>query len=215
MKVPFQSLQVCGDVLFAARGGNIHSFGLVDGSHISCWKYPVEKKDSKAAAAVATKSEDKSEPLVISTSEQATSAATQQPEEPEEPEEDGPPAKRVKLESDAHDGEKKKEAKAEISGTENGKTAPEGQTNGNENGKTPAKDQANGKKNGEGRAKHPKSEKKHFHPARGPMSQHSERPIVKLLTSTGNYLVALTDPDKSIWVLEHDGRGHLKQLSRR
>jgi tRNA (guanine-N(7)-)-methyltransferase subunit TRM82 len=82
MKLPFHSVQVCGDVLFAARGGNLHSFKLTDGSHISSWRYPLEKKG-------ALRPEDR---LVISVSEESTPNPSQDGNE-------GPPAKRVKLEA--------------------------------------------------------------------------------------------------------------------
>lgn len=82
MKLPFHSVQVCGDILFAARGGNLHSFKLTDGSHISSWKYPLEKKG-------ALRPEDR---LVISVSEESTPNPSQDGHE-------GPPAKRVKLDA--------------------------------------------------------------------------------------------------------------------
>lgn len=83
MKLPFHSVQVCGDVLFAARGGNLHSFKLTDGSHISSWKYPSEKKYG------VLRPEDR---LVISVSEESTPNPSQDGY-------DGPPAKRVKLDA--------------------------------------------------------------------------------------------------------------------
>lgn len=53
-------------------------------------------------------------------------------------------------------------------------------------------------------------------PRPGPLSQPTERPMVILMTVTqdSHHVVAVTS-DKSIWVLEHDGQGQLKQLSRR
>lgn len=71
MKLPFHGVLVCGDILFAARGANIHSFKS-DGAHISCWKYPVEIKAPKYG-------------------QNPTPAPPQ--------DEDGPPAKRVKIEN--------------------------------------------------------------------------------------------------------------------
>lgn len=82
MKLPFHSVHVCGDVLFAARGGNLHSIKLTDGSHISSWKYPLEKKG-------VLRPEDR---LVISVSEESTPNPSQDGHE-------GPPAKRVKLDA--------------------------------------------------------------------------------------------------------------------
>lgn len=83
MKLPFHSVQVCGDVLFAARGGNLHSFKLTDGSHISSWRYPLEKKSG------ILKPEDR---LVFNVSEESTPNPSQDGH-------DGPPAKRVKLDA--------------------------------------------------------------------------------------------------------------------
>lgn len=82
MKLPFHEVQVCGEVLFAARGGDIHSFKL-DGAHISCWKYPVE---SKALENV------------------QNSTPTPQDEQ-------GPPAKRIKLDDDEPQVRKKGQPK--------------------------------------------------------------------------------------------------------
>jgi tRNA (guanine-N(7)-)-methyltransferase subunit TRM82 len=51
MKFPFNVVHVSGNVLFAARGGKIHSFSLEDGSHISTWKHPdVDKVDAAVKA---------------------------------------------------------------------------------------------------------------------------------------------------------------------
>lgn len=94
MKLPFHGVQVCGDILFAARGGNIHSFKLTDGSHISCWKYPVEGQDRNSK-------------LVIDVSENSTPAPSQ--------DEHVPPAKRVKLgNGDATTGEVELDAEADV-----------------------------------------------------------------------------------------------------
>lgn len=140
MKLPFHGVQVCGDILFAARGGNIHSFNS-DGAHISCWKYPAESKD-------ATKN--------------GHSDSTPAPQDDQ-----GPPAKRMKLDNEEPQVRKK------------------------------------------GQPKKP-----------GPMSQPSDRPMVILMTATSGgdashgHVIIVTS-DKSIWVFEHDGRGGLKQLSRR
>lgn len=98
MKLPFHGVQVCGQVLFAARGGNIHSFKLTDGSHISCWNYPVEIKDEKSK-------------LIINVSENSTPAPSQ--------DEHGPPVKRVKLgNGDATTKEMEQEAGVKATGDE-------------------------------------------------------------------------------------------------
>ncbi|ROW16098.1 hypothetical protein VPNG_01944 [Cytospora leucostoma] len=115
MKLPFHNVQVCGDVVFAARGGNIHSFKLTDGSHISHWKYPVEKKDTKSG--------------VQKPEEEAAAPA------PSKEEEQGPPAKRVRLDDGkeakvgngdaAHDAETEKSAGDKPAG-EDGKDQKKG-----------------------------------------------------------------------------------------
>ncbi|KAF3762418.1 hypothetical protein M406DRAFT_265134 [Cryphonectria parasitica EP155] len=76
VKFPFHGVQVGDGVLFATRAGNIHSFNIADGSHISCWKYPVDPKEQKSK-------------LVIDVSETSTPTLSQ--------DDQGPPAKRVKL----------------------------------------------------------------------------------------------------------------------
>lgn len=40
MKIPYNCLHAHGSVLFAARGGKIHSFSLPDGAHIATWQHP-------------------------------------------------------------------------------------------------------------------------------------------------------------------------------
>lgn len=74
-------------------------------------------------------------------------------------------------------------------------------------------------KSGEGKAaegQQPTKERKIKKSARSPF-RVPERPIVTHLTTTpdGRYLVAVTGHDKAIWVLEHDGKGQLTQLSKR
>ncbi|KAI1143444.1 hypothetical protein F5Y05DRAFT_368586 [Hypoxylon sp. FL0543] len=50
-----------------------------------------------------------------------------------------------------------------------------------------------------------------------PRGQQSELPFVSLLAATedGSHVVAVTGQDKALWVFEHDGKGTLKDLSRR
>ncbi|PHH60415.1 hypothetical protein CDD81_1693 [Ophiocordyceps australis] len=40
MKIPYNRLHTCGDILFAARAGKIHSFSLDGGKHRSTWQHP-------------------------------------------------------------------------------------------------------------------------------------------------------------------------------
>ncbi|KAH6606587.1 trna methyltransferase [Trichoderma cornu-damae] len=85
MKIPYNKVHVQGQILFAARGGAIHTFRLSDGSHISSWKHPdVDKVADSIEAINETKSE--AAPAV-----EADAPAT---------ESDGPPAKRQKLDGD-------------------------------------------------------------------------------------------------------------------
>jgi len=84
MVVPYHVLEVCGDVVFAARGSNIYSLksGL-EQQPVLAWKYPVKEQQT----------EQKTEtPKVQSTEE--PSAESPAPEE-------APPAKRRRLESGA------------------------------------------------------------------------------------------------------------------
>ena len=185
MKLPFHSVQVCGDVLFAARGGNLHSFKLTDGSHISSWRYPLERKDGKTGV---LKPEDR---LVISVSEESTPNPSQDGL-------DGPPAKRVKL-----------DAATSVAG-ENGNQAgvssavkdqPRDDTKDKQN---QSKGLPNGKR---GKVANPRPGPR-SQPSERPMV------IILTATADRKHLVAVTQC-KSIWVFEHDGLGNLKQLSRR
>lgn len=174
MKLPFHGAQVCGGVLFAAKGRAIHSFQLADGSHVSSWRYTGPAKDEGKQQAT-----DK---LVIDISENSTPAPSQ--------DEQGPPAKRVRLEDGGA-------APSEPTADEQVDVKP---TDGE------AETQANGQKKGK--------KNKKILARTGHSSQPSERPMVIMMTATkdGSHLVAVTS-DKSIWVFEHDGEGHLKQLS--
>ncbi|PHH88559.1 hypothetical protein CDD83_7365 [Cordyceps sp. RAO-2017] len=58
MKIPYNRVHATGDVLFAARGGKLHSFSLLDGSHISTWQHP----DVAAAPDVAARQAEADEP---------------------------------------------------------------------------------------------------------------------------------------------------------
>ncbi|KAF4976351.1 hypothetical protein FZEAL_6971 [Fusarium zealandicum] len=81
MKIPYNVVHVSGNVLFAARGGKLHSFSLDDGTHLSTWKHPdVDKVDAAVNAISAGVSSEK--PVS---------------EEPEA-DADEPPAKRQKVE---------------------------------------------------------------------------------------------------------------------
>lgn len=159
MKMPYNSLHVQGGILFAARGGKIHSFSLLDGAYISTWKHPDVEKVANADKAVA---QDEAEPAVADIE---------------------PPAKRQRL--------------AEAEGES-----------------TPAQvDTLASKQNGKkGKRKGKKSQDE-----KTQISSVPDRPVVTHLTSTvdGGHLLAISGHDKNIWVFEHDGQGHLTQLSQR
>lgn len=81
--IPYNGVQAAGNILFATRGGKIHSFNLSDHKHISTWQHPdVEKQISS--------SEPKQEPQ----NETKTPIDTENVPETEESE---PPAKRQKV----------------------------------------------------------------------------------------------------------------------
>jgi tRNA (guanine-N(7)-)-methyltransferase subunit TRM82 len=82
MKIPYNKVHVQGQTLFAARGGAIHTFSLIDGSHISSWKHPDVDKVADSIKAI---NEAKAEAALTA---EANTPAT---------ESDGPPAKRQKL----------------------------------------------------------------------------------------------------------------------
>ncbi|KAJ4861024.1 hypothetical protein T069G_06012 [Trichoderma breve] len=84
MKIPYNKVHVHGQILFAARGGAIHTFNLTDGSHISSWKHP---DADKVAQSIKAMNEAKAEAALTI---EAETPAT---------ESDGPPAKRQKLEA--------------------------------------------------------------------------------------------------------------------
>lgn len=84
MKIPYNVLHVSGNVLFAARGGRIHSFSLEDGRHISTWKHPDVEKIAAAEASAEAPSQD------------IPSGST--PQENAEAGSDEPPSKRQRVE---------------------------------------------------------------------------------------------------------------------
>ncbi|EEU46443.1 uncharacterized protein NECHADRAFT_79056 [Fusarium vanettenii 77-13-4] len=85
MKIPYNVVHVSGSVLFAARGGKIHSFSLDDGAHLSTWKHPdVDKVDAAVKA--------------ISDEASSEKPVSQEPTVAEGEANDEPPAKRQKVE---------------------------------------------------------------------------------------------------------------------
>jgi tRNA (guanine-N(7)-)-methyltransferase subunit TRM82 len=126
MKIPYNVVHVSGDVLYAARGGKIHSFSLQDGSHLSTWKHPdVDKVD---AAVKAISGEVSSEKL-----------ASQDPVDAEgDDNDDGPPAKRQKTEEP-----KDETTPADSNVQEDKKNAEEVKAEGKKKGGKKSKDRRN------------------------------------------------------------------------
>jgi tRNA (guanine-N(7)-)-methyltransferase subunit TRM82 len=89
MKTPFSRLHVCGGILFAARGGNIHSFNLDDGSYLSTWKHPDVDKVA-AVTAEALKLAEASNSDYIATPNSVVEIDSSDAQQP--------PAKRLKVE---------------------------------------------------------------------------------------------------------------------
>ncbi|KAK2601716.1 tRNA (guanine-N(7)-)-methyltransferase non-catalytic subunit trm82 [Conoideocrella luteorostrata] len=80
--IPYNRVQTTGNILFATRGGKIHSFNLSDSKHLSSWQHPDAEKF--AASSQNQEADSKKE--------------TNSPEEAEaEAEESEPPAKRQKV----------------------------------------------------------------------------------------------------------------------
>ncbi|KAL6868441.1 hypothetical protein J3F83DRAFT_737106 [Trichoderma novae-zelandiae] len=86
MKIPYNRVHVQGQILFAARGGAIHTFSLTDGSHISSWKHPDVDKVAQSIQAI---------------NEAKAEAALNTEADAPAPESDGPPAKRQRLDGDS------------------------------------------------------------------------------------------------------------------
>ncbi|RGP81528.1 hypothetical protein FLONG3_260 [Fusarium longipes] len=125
MKIPYNVVHVCCDVLYAARGGKIHSFSLQDGSHLSTWKHPdVDKVDAAVKAIsgeVSSENPTDKDPAIV-----------------ENEDDDGPPAKRQKTE------EPKDEATtAEVNAQGDAKNADEVKPEGKKRGGKKSKDRRN------------------------------------------------------------------------
>ncbi|KAF6815943.1 WD repeat domain-containing protein [Colletotrichum sojae] len=188
MKVPYNFIQPVGKVVFATRGGKIHSFSLEDGSYLSTWKHPdVEKVAAVSAANAAVKAE-----LEVS-SGVATPASPAG-------EDDGPPAKRQRLENSRED-EQAKDADAMVI------DEPQKQAE-QQNEKKGKKDRKKGNKERGG----PQGSNRG-----GAFARVPDYPIITLMTATsnGSHMLAVSGHDKILWVFEHDGKGNLNQLSQR
>ncbi|KID99986.1 tRNA methyltransferase, partial [Metarhizium majus ARSEF 297] len=81
--IPYNRVQTIGNILFATRGGKIHSFNLSDHKHISTWQHPDVEKQSIAGD---SQNEPKSETKTPTNAENVP-----------ETEQSEPPAKRQKV----------------------------------------------------------------------------------------------------------------------
>ncbi|KAH6998372.1 hypothetical protein BKA56DRAFT_607916 [Ilyonectria sp. MPI-CAGE-AT-0026] len=187
MKIPYNVLHVSGNVLFAARGGKLHSFNLDDGTHLSTWKHlDVDKVD----AAVKTIVDEAASKKPVSSAPEAAEGGSG----------DEPPAKRQRME----------EPKEEVNKTADDEGAQESNAaEGPEQSKGEGKANQKGKKNKSKQNSQPRKDNQ--------ISRVPDRPVITHLTSTtdGAHVLAITGHDKAIWVFEHDGKGQLTQLSRR
>ncbi|KAH0436986.1 WD repeat domain-containing protein [Colletotrichum camelliae] len=193
MKIPYNFVQPCGNVIFAARGGKIHSFSLQDGSHISTWKHPdVEKVAAASAANAAAKVE-----IEVSSGVPTPASPTN--------DEDGPPAKRqrVEKEDEAKDGD--------------AMVVDEPQKQVEEQQQQQQQQNDNEKKGKKDRRKGNKGNKAQNQQQSNSFARVPDQPVITLMTttSTGSHLLAISGHDKGLWVFEHDGKGGLKELSQR
>ncbi|KAF9879859.1 WD repeat domain-containing protein [Colletotrichum karsti] len=190
MKIPYNFIQPSGNVVFAARGGKIHSFSLQDGSHLSTWEHPdVEKVAAASAAAAAAKVEIE------------VSSSVPTPTSPADGEEDGPPAKRQRLEKE--DEQSKDDGDAMV--VDEPPKHPE-----QENEKRGKKDRRKGNR---GQNQGQKANNR----GSNVFARVPDQPVITLMTTTsdGSHLLAISGHDKSLWVFEHDGKGNLKELGQR
>lgn len=94
MKTPYNCLHTHGNVLFAARGGKVHTFSLPEGAHVATWKHP----ELDAAIAAGQEHKKEAEAEKVAAEEPAVDAdASVVVDEAE------PPAKRQKVTEDGQD----------------------------------------------------------------------------------------------------------------
>lgn len=190
MKIPYNKVHVRGQILFAARGGAIHTFSLTDGKHISSWKHPDVDKVAQSIKAI-NEAKAEAAALVVEADTPAT-------------ESDGPPAKRQRLDAESESPSVNIEA-AEASTTTTPSTAQDDKSrSGHFDGRG---------KRGKGKAGKDNTNDN----GKSRFARVPDRPVITHLTSTpdGSHLLAITGHDKVVWVFEHDGNGQIKELSRR
>ncbi|KAG6040858.1 hypothetical protein E4U41_006830 [Claviceps citrina] len=186
--IPYNRVQTTRNILFATRGGKIHSFNLSDSKHLSTWQHP----DVEKFAITPTTQKD---PAPHDENQAAASAASDAAAPAAEASE--PPAKRQKTAQ----GKEEPEA-ASDSALHQHKTAEASAGSGCTN---------QGKRRGKKQSKGPS------HGDNSRMGKVVDRPVITLMacTNDGSHLVAVSGHDKAVWVFEHDGHGALTQLSQR
>lgn len=193
MKLPYNRLKPCGRVLFAAKGGRIHSFGLNDGSHLSTWEHPDVKKRAESQ----TRSQPEPESDMRTGEPTPNSAHNEDDQEPDANNE--PPTKKQKLTGDSESGQAKDDTVMEMD-----EPATEDQSK-----ETEPKSRRQKKRERRDRKTGPNLRQNYGKVPDQPVITHM------MVTSTGSHLVATSGHDKTIWVFEHDGNGTLTQLSQR
>ncbi|KAL2757466.1 hypothetical protein ACRALDRAFT_1068045 [Sodiomyces alcalophilus JCM 7366] len=192
MKLPYNRLRPFGQVLFAAKGGKIHSFSLHDGSHISTWDHPDVKKLEESQT-------PSQQPEVESDTAAATPNSAQGEDNQGPDNNNGPPTKRQKLAEDPEPGQSKDDTAMDVDEPATGDQSKEAASKTRRQKKRERRDRKTGPNLRQSYGKIP------------------DQPIIThmAVTSTGSHLVATSGHDKTIWVFEHDGNGTLTQLSQR
>ncbi|KAG6016347.1 hypothetical protein E4U43_003874 [Claviceps pusilla] len=184
--VPYNRVQTTRNILFATRGGKIHSFNLSDGKHLSTWQHPdVEKLANNPAPQKGPKPQDDESTAALAASEAGAEASE-------------PPAKRQKTTTQSGDANANATSEnAELQKTED----------------SCAKTSANqGKRKGKKQSKGPS----HGGNSRMGKAVVDRPIITLMTcTKDGSHLIAVSGHDKAVWVFEHDGQGALTQLSQR
>ncbi|KAG5982482.1 hypothetical protein E4U55_001853 [Claviceps digitariae] len=183
--IPYNRVQTTRNILFATRGGKIHSFNLSDGKHLSTWQHPDVEK-----LANAPEPQKSSKPQNDETTATAVLAASNAGAEASEP-----PAKRQKT-------TQSEDANAASDNAEPQKT-DEASTKASANqGKRKGKKQSKGPSHGD-------------NSRMGKVVVDRPIITLMTCTDDGSHLIAVSGHDKALWVFEHDGQGALTQLSQR
>jgi tRNA (guanine-N(7)-)-methyltransferase subunit TRM82 len=180
VQIPYSQVHAHGNILFAARSGQLHTYSLTNGKLISIWKHPDVAKVAEAVK------------LVAEEKEVALATGAGEDDDVLEDDKAEPPAKRQKMLSEE---ESSVSITTELPPTE---AVDEEASSKGQRGKGEEKGTRH-RQRVEGRAKVP------------------DRPLITHLAGTPDkkHVVAVTGHDKAVWVFEHDGQGHFKELSSR